>query len=256
MYTYSYCQETFLLLIDVPIRDQMQQISTYRIFILGIPHGNFTEYYEVDTKYLRITWDETMALEIMEKHYSTCKEANGQFCNIYTPFQPPANPPSCITALYSRNSTSIAARCSLQVTEAHTISIPTLIAPNVWLITSLQSTVLTGITLVCPEGPTKLITLWKPIHILQLPPACSATSPYFYLPTHYKPTTVILNISLEIANLNMINISALDFHVWQYLETTRMRPSFNTLLPFLQFQSTSSTKHGQWHYTYYTFHIT
>ena len=27
-----------------------------------------------------------------------------------------------------------------------------------------------------------------------------------------------LNISLEVANLNMINISALDFHIWQHLE--------------------------------------
>ena len=40
-----------------------------------------------------------------------------------------------------------------------TVSILTSIVPNVWLITSLQFTVLTGITLVCPEGPTKLITM-------------------------------------------------------------------------------------------------
>ena len=77
-----------------------------------------------------------MAVEISDKQYSTCKEASGQFCNIYTPFQPLANPPSCITALYSKNVASIAARCSLRIRKAHTISIPTLIAPNVWLITS------------------------------------------------------------------------------------------------------------------------
>ena len=77
---------------------------------------------------------------------------------------------------------------------------------------------MTGMTLVCLEGPTKLITLWKPIHIFHLPLACSITSPYFYLPPHYAPTTATLNISLEVANLNMINISALDFHVWQHLE--------------------------------------
>ena len=46
----------FLLLIDVPIQDQTQQISIYRIFTLDIPHGNFTAHYEIDTKYLRITW--------------------------------------------------------------------------------------------------------------------------------------------------------------------------------------------------------
>ena len=40
----------------------------------------------------------------------------------------------------------------------------------------------------------------------------------FYLPPHYEPMTANLNISLEIANFNMINKSALDFHVWQHLE--------------------------------------
>ena len=57
----------FLLLIDVPIQDQMQQISIYRIFTLDIPHRNFTACYEIDTKYLCIIQDETMAVEISDK---------------------------------------------------------------------------------------------------------------------------------------------------------------------------------------------
>ena len=32
----------FLLLIDVPIQDHMQQLSIYKFFTLDIPHGNFT----------------------------------------------------------------------------------------------------------------------------------------------------------------------------------------------------------------------
>ena len=59
----------FLLLIDVPIQDQTQQISIYRIFTLDIPHGNFTACYEVDTKYLAITWDKTMAVEMLYQQY-------------------------------------------------------------------------------------------------------------------------------------------------------------------------------------------
>ena len=39
----------FLLFIDVPIQDWMQQISVYRIFTLDIPHGNFAVCYEVNT---------------------------------------------------------------------------------------------------------------------------------------------------------------------------------------------------------------
>ena len=176
---------------------------------------SFTAHYEIDTQYLGITWDKTMGVEISDKQYSTCKEANGQFCSIYTLFQPLANLPSCITVLYSKNATSIATRCSQQVRKVHTISMPTLNAPNLWLLTSTPSTVMAGMTLVCPEGPMKFITIWKPIHILQLLPACSATSPYFYLPPHYEPTTVTNNISLEVAKLNMINISVMDFHMWQ-----------------------------------------
>ena len=54
----------FLLLIDVPIQDQSPQLSIYEIFTLDIPHGNFTACYDVNTKYLRITQDETMAADI------------------------------------------------------------------------------------------------------------------------------------------------------------------------------------------------
>ena len=54
----------FLLLIDVPIQDQSQQISIYNIFILDIPHGKFTAHYNINTQYLRITQDETMAVDI------------------------------------------------------------------------------------------------------------------------------------------------------------------------------------------------
>ena len=107
-----------------------------------------------------------MVVQILDKQYSICEEANGQYCSMYTPFQPIENPPSCITALYSKNVASIATRCSLQVRKAQTITTPMSITPNLWLLTSAPSAVMTGITLVCPEGPSKLITLWRPIHIL------------------------------------------------------------------------------------------
>ena len=64
------------------------------------------------------------------------------------------------------NATNIATRCSLQVRKVQTISIPMSIAPHLWLLTSAPSTVMAGMTLGCPEGPTELITIQKPIHIL------------------------------------------------------------------------------------------
>ena len=97
----------FLLLIDVPIQDQSQQLSIYKIFTLNIPQCNFTACYDISTKYLRITQDETMAVEISPQQPRICQEANGQFCTIPTPFQPLSNPPSCITAFYTKNTASI-----------------------------------------------------------------------------------------------------------------------------------------------------
>ena len=52
----------FLLLINVPIQDQSQQLSIYKIFTLDIPHGNCTACYDINTKYLGIMQDETMAV--------------------------------------------------------------------------------------------------------------------------------------------------------------------------------------------------
>ena len=51
--------------------------------------------------------------------------------------------------------------------------------------------------------------------------ACSATSPNFYLPLRYETLILDVNISLNIANLHMINILAQDFHKWKHLGNNR-----------------------------------
>ena len=61
------------------------------------------------------------------------------------------------------------------------------------------------------------ITIQQPIHILKLPMACSATSSHFYLPPRYETPILNVNVSLDMANLQMINISALHFCIWQHL---------------------------------------
>ena len=91
-------------------------------------------------------------------------------------------------------------------------------APKVWILTTAPSAVTTAITLICPGETTKFITIKKPIHILWLPPAWSATSSNFHLPPCYESPTLEVNISLDMENLNMINISSLDFHIWQHQE--------------------------------------
>ena len=107
---------------------QSQQLSIYKIFTLDIPHGNFTAHYDINTQYLGIMQDETMAVEISPQQFRICQEANGQFCNIPTPFQLLANPPSCITALYIKNTASISTRCSLQIRKSSDVSMPSQLA--------------------------------------------------------------------------------------------------------------------------------
>ena len=52
--------EQFLLLIDMPIQDCTQQIEVYEVFSLDRPHGNYSLCYDIKSKYLGITLNETM----------------------------------------------------------------------------------------------------------------------------------------------------------------------------------------------------
>ena len=223
----------FLLLIDVPIQDWSQQLSIYKIFTLDIPHGNFTAHYDINTEYLGITQDETMAVEISPQQFRICQEANGQFCNIPTPFQPLTNPPSCITALYAKNTASISTQCSLHFRKTSDVSMPSQLAPNVWILTTAPFAVTTTITLICPGKTMKFIKVKKSIHVLWLPTACNTTSPNFHLPPHYESPTLDVNISLDMVNLNMMNISSMNFHIWQHLEEhwNKLQPQHLASIP-------------------------
>ena len=44
-----------------------------------------------------------MTVDILEQQFTTCQQANGQFCKIDAPLQPLTNQPSCITAIYTKN---------------------------------------------------------------------------------------------------------------------------------------------------------
>ena len=103
----------FLLLIDMPIQYRLRQIAIHQILTLDIPQGNYSACYDVDTKCLGVTKDATMAVELSTTQFQACQEANGQFCSITTPFQPLANPPSCIAALYVKSTVDITSKCSL-----------------------------------------------------------------------------------------------------------------------------------------------
>ena len=91
----------------------------------------------METKYLGVTYDRTKAMDIPEEQFKLCKEANGQFCPLLTPLQPLTNPPSCIAALYTKNSKEIDCLCELTTKAQPEIYLPIPLAPNVWAIISL-----------------------------------------------------------------------------------------------------------------------
>ena len=176
-----------------------------------------------------------MAVELSTTQFQACQEANGQFCSITTPFQPLANPPSCIEALYEKGTIDITSKCSLQTHKTSATNLPTQIAPNVWIITTPVTAPTNTITLVCPEKTMETIPIQKPIHILNLHTACSTTSHNFYLPPKYETPTLDVNISLNMANLHMINILAQDFCIWQHLGSNRsyMQLQHLTTIPLI-----------------------
>ena len=128
-------------------------------------------------------------------------------------FQLLANPLTCMSALYTRNSAIITSRCLLEIKKTSDISIPSQITPNVWILTTALSTLASAMSLICSGKATTFIKVEKPIHILWTPTVCSATLACFHLPPRYQNSHLEVIISLDMANLNMVNISLLDFGI-------------------------------------------
>ena len=163
-----------------------------------------------------------MSVELSTTQFQACQASNSQFCSITIPFQPLANPPSCIAALYAKSTADITSKCSLQIWKALITNLPTQIAPHVWILTTPLAAPVNTMTLICLERAMETITIQKPIHILKLPMACSATSPNFYLSPRYETLNLDVNISLNMANLYMINISEQDFHIRKHFGATEV----------------------------------
>ena len=62
----------FLLLIDVPIQDRSQQITIHEVLTWSIPHGSFSACYNINTKYIGITKDATMAVKLSTTQFRVC----------------------------------------------------------------------------------------------------------------------------------------------------------------------------------------
>ena len=97
-----------------------------------------------------------------------------------------------------------------------------------WILTTPLAAPANTMTLICPEKAMETIIIQKPVHILKLPTACSATSSNFYLPPRYKTLTLDVNISLNMANLQMIKILGTGISAYgNTLETTEVMGSYS-----------------------------
>ena len=74
------------------------------------------------------------------------------------------------------------------------------------------------------------VPLQQPFHILRISPVCSATSRYFHHPPHYEDqSSLMMNVSLDTAHINTINISTLDFRIWQHFNSNWTSPHLHKL---------------------------
>ena len=214
-------ENQFLLLIDVPIQDRAQQIQIYQIINLPVPVGNYSMRYTMDTKYLGVTYDRTKAMDIPEEQFKLCKEANGQFFPLLTPLQPLTNPPSCVAALYTKNSKEIDCLCELTTKAQPELYLPIPLAPNVWTIISSPFRQQPPVTVICPTRPATSIHISLPIHVLKLEPTCSVASQHFHLPPKYEDTHITMNLSTYNANLDIIDISSALFRITQHIPSVQ-----------------------------------
>ena len=149
----------FLLFIEVPIQDRSGQNTIHQILTLDILHGNYSAHYDVHSKYFGVTNDATMAVELSNTQFQACQDANGQFCSIITSFQPLANPPSCIAALYIKSQVDIAFKCSLQICKASITYLSNQIAPDIWILTTPVTAPTNTMTLICLDKPMETIPI-------------------------------------------------------------------------------------------------
>ena len=222
-------ENQFLLLIDVPIQDRAQQIQIYQIINLPVPVGNYSMKYTMEMKYLGVTYDRYKAMDIPEEQFKLCKEANRQFCPLLTPLQPLTNPPSCVAALYTKNSREIDRLCELTTKAQLEIYLPIPLTPNMWAIISSPFKQQPPVTVICPTKPAASIHISPPIHVLKLEPACSATSQHFHLSPKYEDTHITMNFSIYNANLDVIDISSASFRIAQHIPSVQQHEMLEKL---------------------------
>ena len=116
------------------------------------------------------------------------------------------------------------------------IYIPIAVTSNLWIIPSNPQILGSTMTIICPDKASRTVPLQQLFHILRLSTECSATSNYFHLPPQYEGHSMVMNVSLDkcTANINAINISTLDFRMWQHFSRHWTQPHLQKLTNVLE----------------------
>ena len=121
----------------------------------------------------------------------------------------------CYSPICQKNQ-AIKEQCSLVTSYMPCTFVPIAVASHPLIIPTNPQTLGLTMTVICPGKDTSKVALQQPFHILRLSPATSATSTYFHLPQCYKDHSMVMNVSLDTVNINAVNISTLDFRIWQH----------------------------------------
>ena len=196
-------------MIDVPIQDRSWQITIYDILTLDIPQGNYSAHYDIDTKYLGITEDHGSGalyypvLSLLKSKWSILQH--------HHTFSAISKPTILYSSLICKEHCGYYLKCSLQIQKASNTNLPTQIAPDVWILTTPHAAPVNTMTLICPEKAMETIIIPKPVHILKLPTPTVPPHPTSTYHLDMKLPTLDVNISLNMANLHMINIFGTGF---------------------------------------------
>ena len=115
-------------------------------------------------------------------------------------------------------------QCSLVIPHMPHTFVPIAATSNLWIIPSNPQVLGSIMTIICPDKATSTVHLQQPFHILRLSPACSTTPRYFHLPPHFEDDYMVMNVSLDTANINGLSILTLDFRIWQHFSRNSNQP--------------------------------
>ena len=180
------------------LRNMLKHIESEWSWTMHLPisSDNTLHFYWYLCTHVRIADGKIMLFINVPILNKACQHANRQFCRINALFQPLANPPPCVTALYAKNNQAVKEQCSLVISHMpHTLYLLLLLHTS-GLFPQTPQTLWLTMPIICPDKATSTVHLQQLFNILRLSPACSATSRYFHMPPCYKDHSVVMNVNI------------------------------------------------------------